>query len=150
MRSKTKNPASKRGGLLLAALLFPSFSFAQAQTVNATIDASKTGAPISKYIYGQFLEHIGSIVNSGIWAEMLDDRKFYNPVAPKPPDEPESPAGRRRMAPRHAGSSVWHSWEVGPLAGLCGTASVQSADDRPVAGLQRLLDRRIARRLAGA
>jgi alpha-N-arabinofuranosidase len=101
MRSTTKNPASKGQGLLLAALLFPSFSFAQAQTVTATIDASKTGAPISKYIYGQFLEHIGSIVNSGIWAEMLDDRKFYNPVTSKPPAEPEGPAWRRRMAPRH-------------------------------------------------
>ena len=101
MRSTTKNPASKRRGLLLAVLLFPSFSFAQAQTVSATIDAAKTGAPISKYIYGQFLEHIGSIVNSGIWAEMLDDRKFYNPVTSKLPAEPEGPEWRRRMAPRH-------------------------------------------------
>jgi alpha-N-arabinofuranosidase len=101
MRSTMKNPASKRQGLLLVALLFSSFSFTQAQTVNATIDASKTGAPISKYIYGQFLEHIGSIVNSGIWAEMLDDRKFYNPVTSKLPAEPEGPEWRRRMAPRH-------------------------------------------------
>ncbi|MGA3262135.1 MAG: alpha-L-arabinofuranosidase, partial [Bryobacteraceae bacterium] len=101
MRSTTKNPASKRPGLLLAALLFSSISFAQTQTVNATIDASKTGAPISKYIYGQFLEHAGSLVNSGIWAEMLDDRKFYNPVTSMPPAEPEGPAWRRRMAPHH-------------------------------------------------
>src|ERR1035441_6235951 len=101
MRSTTKNPASKRQGLLLAALVFSSFSFAQTQTVNATIDASKTGAPISKYVYGQFLEHIGSLVNSGIWAEMLDDRKFYNPVTSKLPAEPEGPEWRRRMAPRH-------------------------------------------------
>ena len=101
MRSITKNPPSKRQGLLLATLVLSSFSFTQAQTVNATIDASKTGAPISKYIYGQFLEHIGSIVNSGIWAEMLDDRKFYNPVTSKLPAEPEGPEWRRRMAPRH-------------------------------------------------
>src|ERR1039457_5726896 len=100
MRSTTKNPASKRQGLLLAAILFSSFSLAHAQTVNAAIDASKTGAPISKYVYGQFLEHIGSIVNSGIWAEMLDDRKCYNPVTSKPPAVPEGPAWRR-MAPRH-------------------------------------------------
>src|ERR1039457_4438893 len=101
MRSTTKNPASKRQGLLLAAILFSSFSLAHAQTVNAAIDASKTGAPISKYVYGQFLEHIGSIVNSGIWAEMLDDRKFYRAVTSKVPAEPEGPAWRRRMAPRH-------------------------------------------------
>src|ERR1019366_8046915 len=101
MRSTTKNPASRTEGLLLSALLFSSFSFAQAQTVNAAIDASKTGAPISKYVYGQFLEHMGGRVNSGIWAGMLDDRKFYDPVTVKPPGVPEGPAWRRRMAPRH-------------------------------------------------
>jgi len=101
LRTTTKNSASKRRGLLLAALLFSSISFAQTQIVNATIDASKTGAPISKCIYGQFLEHAGSLVNNGIWAEMLDDRKFYNPVTSKPPAEPAGPAWRRRMAPRH-------------------------------------------------
>ena len=53
---------------------------AQTRPVAATIDASKTGAPISKYIYGQFIEHIGGIINNGIWAEMLDDRKFYYPI----------------------------------------------------------------------
>jgi hypothetical protein len=49
--------------------------------VNATIDASKTGAPITKNIYGQFLEHGGDIVNTGIWSEMLVGRKFVYPVA---------------------------------------------------------------------
>jgi len=62
------------------ALLISSFASGQTQPVKATIDVSKTAAPISKYIYGQFLEHIGGIVNNGIWAEMLDDRKFYFPV----------------------------------------------------------------------
>ena len=73
--------------LLVAALLCPSLTFAQTQTVNVNVDASKTGAPISKYIYGQFLEHIGGIVNNGIWAEMLDDRKFYYPITSHPPAE---------------------------------------------------------------
>ena len=53
----------------------------RARTVNATIDTSKTGAPISKNIYGQFLEHGGDIVNTGVWSEMLVDRKFFYPVA---------------------------------------------------------------------
>jgi alpha-N-arabinofuranosidase len=53
---------------------------AQVQPIAVTIDASKTRAPISKYIYGQFIEHIGGIINNGIWAEMLDDRKFYYPI----------------------------------------------------------------------
>ena len=46
----------------------------------ATIDASKKGQPISKYIYGQFIEHLGRCIYGGIWAEMLEDRKFYYPV----------------------------------------------------------------------
>ena len=69
--------------------------------MSATIDASKTGPPISKYIYGQFLEHGGNIVNEGVWAEMLADRKFYYPVSSKPPDEPPAPAWRRRGPLRH-------------------------------------------------
>jgi alpha-N-arabinofuranosidase len=81
--------------LLLAALLLSTFSLAQTQQVNVTIDASKTGAPISKYIYGQFLEHIGGIVNNNIWAEMLDDRKFYYPITSHPPAEPTGPSWRR-------------------------------------------------------
>jgi alpha-N-arabinofuranosidase len=87
--------------LLLAALLFSTFASAQTQPVHATIDASKTGAPISKYIYGQFLEHIGGIVNHGIWAEMLDDRKFYFPITSHPPAEPAAPTAFRRAVLRH-------------------------------------------------
>jgi alpha-N-arabinofuranosidase len=52
-------------------------------TPAATIDVSKTGAPISKYIYGQFIEHLGRCIYQGIWAEMLEDRKFYYPVGDK-------------------------------------------------------------------
>jgi alpha-N-arabinofuranosidase len=83
--------------LLLATLLFPALSSAQARAVHARIDASKTGSPISKYLYGQFLEHIGGIVNNGVWAEMLDDRKFYYPIMAHPPAEPPAgPTGMRR------------------------------------------------------
>jgi alpha-N-arabinofuranosidase len=49
-----------------------------AQTVK--IDPEKTGAPISPYIYGQFVEHLGRSVYGGLWAEMLEDRKFYFPI----------------------------------------------------------------------
>ncbi len=45
-----------------------------------TIDAGKVGEPISKYIYGQFIEHLGRCIYGGIWAEMLEDRKFWYPV----------------------------------------------------------------------
>ncbi len=87
--------------LLPVALLVSSFASAQTQPINAIIDASKTGAPISKYIYGQFLEHIGGIVNNGIWAEMLDDRKFYFPITLHPPAEPAGQPGFRRAPLRH-------------------------------------------------
>ncbi len=85
---------------MLFALLFTTLCAAQTQPVHATINASKTSAPISKYIYGQFLEHIGGIVNNNIWAEMLDDRKFYFPINSHPPAEPSGPAWRR-TALRH-------------------------------------------------
>jgi alpha-N-arabinofuranosidase len=87
--------------ILLAALLFSTSAFPQTQPVSATIDASKTGPPISKYVYGQFLEHGGNIVNEGVWAEMLADRKFYYAVSSKAPEEPPAPAWRRRGPSRH-------------------------------------------------
>jgi hypothetical protein len=78
-------------GLLTVPLLAsPDPALSQARTVNATLDTSRTGAPISKYIYGRFLEHGGDIVNTGIWSEMLVDRKFFYSVAasaPTPPPE---------------------------------------------------------------
>jgi len=50
------------------------------------IDGDKTGKPMSKYIYGQFIEHLGRCIYQGLWAEMLEDRKFFWPVG-----EGESP-----------------------------------------------------------
>ncbi len=41
------------------------------------IDSGKIGALLSKYIYGQFIEHLGRCIYQGIWAEMLEDRKFF-------------------------------------------------------------------------
>lgn len=86
--------------LLVILLISPACGSSQTRTVNAAIDASKTGAPISKYIYGQFLEHGGDIVNTGIWSEMLVDRKFFYPVAttaPTPPPVMGNAAGNPRF-----------------------------------------------------
>lgn len=44
------------------------------------LDAAKTNAPINPFIYGQFIEHLGRCIYGGIWAEMLEDRKFYFPI----------------------------------------------------------------------
>ncbi|MBN1807325.1 MAG: glycoside hydrolase family 127 protein [Sedimentisphaerales bacterium] len=59
------------------------------------IDADKTAEPISKFIYGQFIEHLGRCIYGGIWAEMLEDRKFYFPITPE-----YRPYRGRRNAPR--------------------------------------------------
>ena len=89
MQSERRTSALKISTLLLAALFLSLVSAAQTAPVNVAIDASKTGAPISKYVYGQFLEHGGDIVNTGIWAELLADRKFYFPIAMTAPKLPE-------------------------------------------------------------
>ncbi len=45
------------------------------------IEVDQTRPPISKYIYGQFIEHLGRCIYGGLWAEMLEDRKFFYPVS---------------------------------------------------------------------
>ncbi len=44
------------------------------------IQAGKTREPMPDLIYGQFIEHLGRSIYGGIWAEMLEDRKFYSAV----------------------------------------------------------------------
>ncbi|HUZ97007.1 MAG TPA: hypothetical protein VMU57_19060 [Edaphobacter sp.] len=52
-------------------------------TVN--IDATETAAPLSKYEFGMFIEHIGPLIYRSLWSEMLDDRKFYFPITSAQP-----------------------------------------------------------------
>ncbi len=63
----------------------------QPMSPSVTIDAARTGPPISKYIYGQFIEHLGRCIYGGIWAEMLEDRKFFYEVGSK--ESPWRPVG---------------------------------------------------------
>ena len=81
---------------------------APVQAVIATVDATKTGPPISPYLYGQFIEHAGSLIYVNLWCEMLDDRKFYYDVMLKPAEDPNAnqrgpdgfgPGGRRNVRP---------------------------------------------------
>jgi alpha-N-arabinofuranosidase len=65
--------------LALCALVLP-LAFVRAATLDVKVDATRRGAPISPYVYGQFIEHLGRCIYGGIWAEMLEDRKFYFPV----------------------------------------------------------------------
>ncbi|WP_404422252.1 alpha-L-arabinofuranosidase C-terminal domain-containing protein [Nibricoccus sp. IMCC34717] len=66
---------------LLALLCFalpPSLPAAAPTTLE--LDPAKTRQPISPLIYGQFIEHLGRCIYGGIWAEMLEDRKFFYPI----------------------------------------------------------------------
>ena len=69
-----------------------------AETIEVNIDISKTGAPINPFIYGQFIEHLGRCIYGGIWAEMLEDRKFYFPITAE--YAPYKDAGRQRIPRR--------------------------------------------------
>ena len=42
-----------------------------------SVDPQATGPAISPYLYGQFIEHLGRCIHDGVWAEKLQDRKFY-------------------------------------------------------------------------
>jgi alpha-L-arabinofuranosidase len=101
LRSQLAKTLSQHPAVCLLFLLaLPCAASSQTRIVNATIDTTKTGAPISKNIYGQFLEHGGDIVNTGVWSEMLVDRKFFYPVAtsaPKPPPVMGNAAGNPRF-----------------------------------------------------
>jgi alpha-N-arabinofuranosidase len=83
--------------ILIVLMIISTILFAQNKNVEAVIDAGQTQSPISKYVYGQFIEHIANIINHNLWAEMLDDRKFYYPVLA---EEPAVVQGRRAAGRR--------------------------------------------------
>ncbi len=94
-----------------------------------TVDASKTGEPIEKYIYGQFIEHLGNCIYGGLWAEMLEDRKFFYPVTPE-----FSPWGISSDENWKAGEFKYlkaSPWEV-----LGGTETVIMDTHKPFTGIQ--------------
>lgn len=70
-----------------------------APAIAVTIDTRQTAPAVSKYEYGMFIEHIGSLMYRSLWAEMLDDRKFYYPVTAEAPAAPARPAGGPRGIP---------------------------------------------------
>ncbi len=61
-------------------LALPAVSPAAPESLEVKLDTTKTGEAISPLIYGQFIEHLGRCIYGGIWAEMLEDRKFYFPI----------------------------------------------------------------------
>jgi len=53
--------------VLLAGIFQTTAAFGKEYAI--TIDAGKTGEPISKFIYGQFIEHLGALPESPSEAE---------------------------------------------------------------------------------
>ena len=78
------NRLCRRSSLLLGLVIlcFGAAGWA-AEPRSVTVDLAQKGAPISPLIYGQFIEHLGRCIYGGIWAEMLEDRKFFYPVGEK-------------------------------------------------------------------
>ncbi|MBN2415278.1 carbohydrate binding domain-containing protein [bacterium] len=87
-----------------------------------TVRTARETEPISPFIYGQFIEHLGRCIYGGIWAEMLEDRKFCYPVT-----DLYAPWGEKEP--------VWISGEYPPVvaspwkaAGPEGTVNMDSTD----------------------
>ena len=52
--------------------------------ITAKIELSDKRDPITPYHYGMFIEHLGNadvgdLIDDCLWAEVLDDRKFFYP-----------------------------------------------------------------------
>ena len=85
----------------------------QAGPLRVSIDAQETHDAVTPYEYGMFIEPIGGLIARSLWAEMLDDRKFYYPIVPESLDGPAPPSveGRpgityRRWRPLGADDAV--------------------------------------------
>jgi len=94
------------------------------EQLKVTIDTQQRSAPVSKYLYGQFIEHIGGTMYGSLWAEMLDDRKFYFPITAKKPE----PAARPQGGPFGMRLRQWH-----PVGG---ESAVVMDKERPFVGDQ--------------
>lgn len=65
------------------------------QDAKISVNARRRLEPIPVYIYGQFIEHLGRCIYGGIWAEMIEDRKFFYPVGAK--ESPWKPFGEGKV-----------------------------------------------------
>jgi alpha-N-arabinofuranosidase len=67
--------------LLSLALLGFSRGTSAAETNDVNIDLNGERHTLDRRIFGQFIEHFGRIIQGGLWAEILRNRKFY-PIDP--------------------------------------------------------------------
>lgn len=105
----------KRSSAMLAAALLGCLSVSAQQVQlnipdppNVAIDTQQTSDPVSKYVFGSFIEPIGTLIYRSMWAELLDDRKFYFPITSTDPQTPRQQSGN----PMRQQLRRWHP--VGP------------------------------------
>jgi len=97
--------------MLAGLMLIPGYGsrvLAQQTAIVANVDITQVGAPISKYLYGGFIEHGGALMYRSLWAELIDDRKFYFPINSKDAQPAAAAATNVMRAPLRK----WHP--VGP------------------------------------
>jgi alpha-N-arabinofuranosidase len=107
--------------------------------VNAVVDAGKTYAFINPNLYGMFIEHAGSLVYTGMWAEMIGDRKFYYPITAQAAG-PDGRGGARggRGGRRRFGAAPRRWIPVGPAASVTmDTEHAYVGDHSPAIALSR-------------
>jgi alpha-N-arabinofuranosidase len=76
---------ARRVGFAAAACLSLALSATQGTAqVKLRIDPAKGGPAVDPFVFGQFIEHLGRCIYGGIWAEMVQDRKFLLPVEKSP------------------------------------------------------------------
>jgi len=121
----------KAGWFRIVCLVLITASALHATAQDVHIDATQTGAPISAYIYGQFIEHMGRSIYGGIWAEMLEDRKFLFPITGDRPGWEELKPGEADWQ----GSGVpYTTLSASPWQIIGPKQSVSMATDNPYVG----------------
>ncbi len=84
-------------------------SSAALEEMHAGIDLTKTVAPINRYVYGMFTELLRNIFEFGLWAEMLNDRKFFYHVDTSSKLNPVNTRWfQNRWRPVSTGSEIIH------------------------------------------
>ena len=114
-------------------IILPLVTLLAAAPVEVTVDLAQTRAPISKYVYGQFIEHLGRCIYGGLWAEMLEDRKFFYPVTG------DMPAWEMRAGKKISWEGEGHPYEVlvrSPWLVVGDKRAVTMSRERPFTGEQ--------------
>ncbi len=117
LRGKNRRPASRRRHFMFLLAIFivgvPNIAPAQIRA-KLHVDAGTTVNSINPGIYGQFIEHFGRVVNGGVWAELLRNRKFY-------PVDPDRTNLADPWLPEHDRNAV--SYVIDPSISLDGISS---------------------------